>query len=135
MTFLHEGGREGVGGSGGVESGTGRTSPPRAKRCTTNTGDGNTHTQKEQTRRDTHPPPSHIRRLAPTDNAPSTNFRLSSDAEIFVAKHRLEHASRRRNAQKKRACDVRMFRLSFNFCVPPQVVGQWRLGATATSSS
>ncbi len=64
--------------------------------------------------------------LHPTNNALLLNFRLSSDAEIFVAKHRPEHTDQRQTC-KKRVCNVYVFRLGFHFCVPLSVVGQAKM--------
>ena len=63
-----------------------------------------------------------IETLRPTNNALLMNFRLGSNAEIFVKRRRLSIRIRRPNVQK-RVRDVYMFRLIFHFCAPP--VGGW----------
>ncbi len=50
----------------------------------------------------------------PTNNALLINFLLSSDAEIFVSKHRLSIQIGAKRA-KKRVCNVYVFRLGFHF--------------------
>ncbi len=59
----------------------------------------------------------------PTNNALLVRFRLSSDAEIFVANRRLSRQVGAKRA-KTCACNVYVFWLSFHFCMPPLVVGQ-----------
>ncbi len=50
----------------------------------------------------------------PTDNALLINFGLSSEAEIFVNKHRLSIQNRGQNVLR-RVCNAYVFRLSFHF--------------------
>ena len=59
----------------------------------------------------------------PTNNALLISFRVSSDAEIFVNKHRLSMQIIAPNVQK-RACNVYIFRLSFHLAYH-----RWWLGS------
>ncbi len=56
-----------------------------------------------------------LRTSYPTNNTPLINFRQSSDAEIFVTKHRLSMQVGAKMRKKNRVRNVYTFQLSFIF--------------------